>query len=564
MSDYSLYSGDTGDEDERDRVLREFIGEQAARPYHDEETQLSAADAPTTQVEETGRALQRQGEGGGEDDALKQALRDRAMRDLSQDNAAPTERQTASPDWTAAIGSVAGLGLDAVMNRGRGAGQIVSATAQNMDADRRAEQQRLDHLAEIAARHRDKDPLVAYLGLGNLDQRRFENENIKAGNLAQRTRQIDSNVAPDSEPALGKTALTERNSNARTTGRLEANHNANDTIADDKADVTTAVTDARNNANHEHAPTKSADEAHAALEKLTTTSPQRVSDAAGIAIAQGEARQPLIERNRAEVDAIRDQNKRDDLLGKNSTVVPIPGSIVDVPDAFQASTANPAARDKVIQHVNLTNKVDRAMGDLIDVQNRIGSKKIIPGTEKAAYEAAYQAAIGAFTDVAHSGVLNAGEYPRYAERIPGTFEPKDEMLDLYNRYLGSGTEESTSLSRLRGLRGELRSLGNAGLRGYGVRADYDGTAANGGPALPAGQKPTANQPQAASPAALDVLPVTGKPAQIPRDSLAPDTGAKAYTVVNRKNGKRFSASLTAQQLSDMERDKNSPYEVVLE
>jgi hypothetical protein len=187
--------------------------------------------------------------------------------------------------------------------------------------------------------------------------------------------------------------------------------------------------------------------------------------------------------------------------------------VVDIPDAYLAATATPAQRDQVIQHVMLTNKVDQAMKDLIDVQERVGSGKIIPGKEKSAYETAYQAAIGAFTDIAHSGVLNAGEYPRYAQRLPSTFEPKDELMDVYNKYLGNGGEENTSLSRLRGVQKELRSIGSAGLQGYGVHPDYEGTGAQPTPSV---SKRVSDTPDTRSaPAAGDRLPITsGKPPMV--------------------------------------------------
>lgn len=305
MPDYSLYEGDTGDENERDRLFRQFIGEQAARPYNDE-----AAAPPTTQVEETGRALQQQG--GGDDDALKQALRDRAMRDMARDEAAPTSRQAAGPDWTAAIGSVAGLGLDAALNRGRGAGAIVATTAQNMDADRRAEQQRLDHMTEIEARRRDKDPLVAYLGLGNLEQRKFENENIKAGNLAQRTRQVNANVAPDSEEAAGKTKLTELNSEARTEGGINARHNANDIIATDRANITDATTEARNNANNRNAPQKAENDAIHDYVKLRMNGDVLAENAGKRAGAEAPYKKDL-QNNADTLRAGDEQRKRDEL-----------------------------------------------------------------------------------------------------------------------------------------------------------------------------------------------------------------------------------------------------------
>ena len=315
MGDFSLdYQDD--DEKEKDRVLREFLagGGDAPKPV----SRMSAADfaddapaaAPQTRLEATGRAAQADGP-----DELQQALTQRALASLREDDSrAPHERQMASgPDIGVGLGPAAALVLDAFVNHGRGAGQITGATVNSIDQDRRAEQQRLDRLAEIEARRKSSDPMKALVDYRNVSARDYEDRTHQQ-TADTSGKRLGATIDPNSIAAQGKVELTGANARSRREGFNAANHENAPTAADDAALKAGAVRGAVNDQTHLYAPTKAEDDATAADLKLRTTSPQRVRDAAAIADAQSGARQPYVAENR---EAVHDE-KIADLANPNT------------------------------------------------------------------------------------------------------------------------------------------------------------------------------------------------------------------------------------------------------
>jgi hypothetical protein len=326
MGDFSL-DYRSQDDEEKDRLLREFLGEPAPKPV----TSMSAADfqdppsapkptpnagtaadygagspPPQTRLEATGRAAQ------AEPDELDQALRQRALSSLASHDAGPSQRQMASgPGLDAAIGPGAALILDAFVNRGRGAGQIVGAAANSMSEDRRAEQHRLDRIAEIEAHHKSADPMKALTDYGNLTARNYE-DRIHQQTADTSSTRTQSLVNPESEAAKGRVQLTKDASDARRTGTLNANHEQAQSVADDAALRAGEVRTAQNDSNHQNAPVKAADDAFEAYLKLHQTGDQ-LAENAGKRAAAEEPYKKNLQKSADDVRIGAEQRKRDEM-----------------------------------------------------------------------------------------------------------------------------------------------------------------------------------------------------------------------------------------------------------
>lgn len=530
MGDFSIDYQDEADK-EKDRVLREFLN---AGPQ---------VDVPQTRVEATGRAAQ------AEPDELEQALKARALAGINKPAATPTDRKMASgASWDVGIPSAAALVLDAFVNRGRGAGQIVGATANSIDADRRAEQERLDKIAEIEARNKDKDPLKAFVEYGNLQDRTKE-LGIRRQTADTTSTRLDSLVNPESEAAKGKLELTAEGAKARRGGLLEANHEA--------------------------APTTAEDAAAAEALKLRTTAPQRIADAGQIAGAQSEARQPYVEHNASVADERRaaDEQRRA-ALGAEKPLTPQQTSQL----ADKYATENKFALDSAKHLMTLEGVVGKykpgdipgiglvagreptaslatrdTMSDFINqpdqrVKDALKIRQLQSEMSNAVERAESGAAIGLKEDQKY--LIREGAQPGASE------EQFRQGVEAYKR---------TLQGRLTGYRVGKEDVADKVLASQGITPEWLGTnkpaqaasLGNGPPPAPDGGENDLAKGPPLSAGEAPPLPVTAraKPPGIPK-------GATSFTVVNRKTGKPVKQPLSEEDIALIKADPESPYAVV--
>lgn len=176
--------------------------------------------------------------------------------------------------------------------------------------------------------------------------------------------------------------------------------------------------------------------------------------------------------------------RADTLKRRQGLETPIPGTeVVDQP-AWQASVQTPAARGQVATLTRGYQQVTDGINRMIDIRKRVGPE--LYGKDKADYDAAQLAVIGGYTKIGESGVLNGGEYQRYAERIPSI---RPGMNDV----LGLATGKDEVLEQLTGLKSSTDASVDTSLSAYGLRKARPNSAAiapeMGGDSLPVtGQK----------------------------------------------------------------------------
>lgn len=172
---------------------------------------------------------------------------------------------------------------------------------------------------------------------------------------------------------------------------------------------------------------------------------------------------------------------------RGSLATPIPGTeVVDAP-AWQASVQTPAARGQVATLTRGYRQVTDAVDKMIALREQYGTE-LIDSEAKTAYNLAQKAAIGGYTQIGNSGVLNAGEFQRYADDIPNIgLKPTDAL-----RMFGG---DDVTLEQLKGLKSASEASIDAALGTYGLRRGRDAS-----PAI-APEAPAED---------LNVLPVTGQ------------------------------------------------------
>lgn len=510
---------DTADEDERDRTFNELIGGLAA-PAADElgsdpvpKLQVQNFDPapeapaeygahaspppsdppvpsdmedPPTRVEMTGRSMQDEtppptpppmaAPAGGAVPRSKYADLEDLLASRAEDNirnpksAADTsyhEPTEGSTNWAGMLAPLAAIALDAGVNHGRGAGQIVGAAGANYDADRRQQLQHAERLAEIDARKRaDKstDPLTQLTAFRQQDRLAEQLATVQQPRVALATTAQEAKLDPNSTAAKGAVTQTYNKSYSGKEANLDASHDVAPRTADDRATSLGLGRQAIADVDHTNAPRKSEDKA-ADIEITTPAAAARSGAQAEAGVAPKE-----------EVIAFG----QDHAKGLKGGAVRIPGSVVDDDAAYGAAIANPAQRIKAEDSVGGALALDQSLSKMQEIRKRVGIEPFA-SNDKTQYDLAYGNAIGAITKLYNSGVLNEAEYARYKESIP-TLSP--HMSDAKDRILGlfvDGKQDDTVMSQLQGFQKESRELAGARSRPFGYHVDYDGTgAANGG------------------------------------------------------------------------------------
>lgn len=156
----------------------------------------------------------------------------------------------------------------------------------------------------------------------------------------------------------------------------------------------------------------------------------------------------------------------------DSLKTPIPGLEIDDEEAWAASVTTPGGREKIQKYWQGVQQTKNALGRMKKLREENGIE--VMGEQKAAYDAALTAAIGGFTQIGNSGVLNGGEFARYKDMIPG-MAPR--LADA-GRLIGG---EDQTVAELTGVMSEVDSLAADGLAVAGVRPGSGGSKKAGAP-----------------------------------------------------------------------------------
>jgi hypothetical protein len=132
--------------------------------------------------------------------------------------------------------------------------------------------------------------------------------------------------------------------------------------------------------------------------------------------------------------------------------------VVDEP-GWIASVQTPAARGQIGTLLRGYRQVEDGLAKMEQIRGQKGVE--IAGD--AAYDAARAQVIGGYTQIGNSGVLNGGEYKRYADLVPSITPSWRDMMPGDN-----------PLERLRGLRNQTASTIDTSLGTYGLRYSRGG------------------------------------------------------------------------------------------
>lgn len=141
---------------------------------------------------------------------------------------------------------------------------------------------------------------------------------------------------------------------------------------------------------------------------------------------------------------------------------PFPGSVVDNDQAWRAANLTPAEREKNKKYFTGVQQVRNSLQRMIQLREDNGTE--ILGRAKSDYDAALTAAIGGFTQIGQSGVLNGGEFARYKDFIPGI----SPHLNDVTRLVGGN---DPTLEQLKGVKDSVDALASDGLRTIGISFD---------------------------------------------------------------------------------------------
>ncbi len=240
------------------------------------------------------------------------------------------------------------------------------------------------------------------------------------------------------------------------------------------------------------------------------------------------------QRNRVALQDSADQNRIDtenrDVERKKALAnAPIPGFVVDDPEAAEAARREPTAEAALRKTVGQLHVMNKGMDDMKALRAKYGSESM-PGAAKSQYNLSKIATIGGITSIAASGVLNGNEWDRYTEAVPDLTVSWRDILS------GDIPEE-----QLEGVAAALRSMSDAQLTGFGGhyesvneikerRGDQSGEewATDTGDSTPTGDE-TAD----AEASELGPLPTApGKPKKVPKP-----TGDGMVRVRRKSDGK---------------------------
>lgn len=293
------------EEEERDRLLRQLLGGDITPPEPDAER-----DKPAPAVEMSA-------------DQFPTPTRQRTpppsedVSTVGRDETSPRKNMVDKDgfDWQL----LAGVLLDAGMNKGRGLGQIVGAYANNQSANKRAKEQHALRLEEIAARKGDtafdhwyKQQLVE----GAADQR-----DISANRNEGVQDRAEHNWTQNEDPKSPKMQAGLQHVIDIADARADVKHSRADEVATDTAKRTTATTDAATDALRENpkAVTEQEKLANAQREESIRIQREGLEERKRATVAaEGTRAQGLEDR---EADTFRNKNKDALIAMKNARML---------------------------------------------------------------------------------------------------------------------------------------------------------------------------------------------------------------------------------------------------
>src|SRR5690349_585579 len=399
--------------------------------------------------------------------------------------------------------ALAALGIDAAVNHGRGAAGILTATANEAALGEQRRQQRAKEAGQMAIQARGHgaggDPFLAAIRAETARGNMITGQQ-RQGLASQRYADAGN---PESEHTKGTIKVGELKAGGQATGRLNAEHELNAQEAGDKAAIRAAETQAE------------LDTEHGAAERTA-------GDKALAAGAEAQARLPA-QITEKQTPGAEEQRQRE-LLANARTLIP-DTEIVDEA-AWNAASSDATRRANIEKIVSALQQARGNVSTMVDLRKQYGSKlnwdTLTDADKRVALDrmaTAQQAAVGGLGALGNTGVVNAGEFPRYASTLPNGGLG---LSDFTDEALGSllGQSRDTQLEQLLGAQRQINEAAGTALGTYGIRF----------------RAPGAPQPSAAAPAP-NALPGEAVPAQLPSmQGKVPPISAANNTVTVTLNG----------------------------
>lgn len=324
---------------------------------------------------------------------------------------------------------------DIVLNRGKNLGYILesgspaNAKQRELELNMRAAQ--LDRTEAEA-----NDPFSRWIAAGNLHERALSNRTAML-NYGQRGRRLDSQTNPESELAQGAIDIAGQKAAAQTEGRIGKTHEWSPTTNEDAADKERLLLEARGDYAARNA--QRANKAAAARARM-------IAEETGIVDPEtGKRVSPAQDVQQRKLDELR---------------APVPGTYIRDDPAWNAAMMTPGNRQKLVGVVGLYESAQDALEQLIALRKEHGTELF--GQAAGEADALQRRIVSAYTQIGHSGVLNAGEWQQYSAMIPNL---SARMSDVARLVPGMG---DPTLSRLKGLQRSTTGAIDRSLSPWGI------------------------------------------------------------------------------------------------
>jgi hypothetical protein len=465
--------------------------------------------------------------------------------------AAPEFMQRVQSGHEFGVGDIAMLGgiLAALLGGGKNGGSIAGALAGSYGqgiigemANRNQRNAEIDQYNNKLANQnteydRWKADQEAQLAFGNLEARKrgMANDEAREKRIAERLAQQDD---PESELNRGEVTQAERIARARSGVSIEEAQKRAD-IELNQRKLLTELLGKGGSAQAGHAAPAGKGGAKTpkeltpeqALKRKLAENALRGMEDGSVDPLTGKPKLPTDEAGnpiKPETPAARAAREKADLLR-----TPIPGSVVQDEDAWNAAVTSGVERRNVQKYLTGVQQVRNSLQAMKELRQTHGIEFF--GQAKSDYDAALTAAIGGFTQIGQSGVLNGGEFERYKAFIPGMGLKANDAMRL--NPFGDGADPT--VESLQGVQDAVERLASDGLASVGLAFD--------GPAQGAVRKKPAAAPSGGSKA---------KPGDGFSEAPAPASsgGGKRTVTVTTKDGRSKTASLSEAEIEDLKSD----------
>lgn len=350
--------------------------------------------------------------------------------------------------------------LDSIFNKGRGLGNIVQGAAGEVGAQqaRRDAMRKQEGDLALKIRGRQGNGALDELAAGRLAVAQ-QNAGTNAARVAGTGERFSLTRGDRNDPESQRNATAEemafKLAQARKQGGLETAHDYQPMLLNDKSElgraVATAETEGRLGAAHEGAPVAN-------------------QDAADKAALEAAARLPAQAELKGTPSAGEQRAQQQEDLAQSD----MPGIEVTDRNAWQAAVPDATRRAKLAQYVSSGRTSVEALKDMIKARQEIGPvwNSLNDEEKRVAIDTMatkQKQVIGGASTIGNTGVLNAGEFPRYAKDIPdGSFQTSDAFDELLNMTPGM-SHRDTQLERLQGSLKAFQDALDSGLASAGAR-----------------------------------------------------------------------------------------------